>query len=293
MAISSFVSLICYVFMIQVLLDLTNRWYICGVTAFLQFMEKNIIFLTLRRVRILEGYSDPRKAFTIPVFMDENDAHPRMRCSVWRGLRFFLELFFIGFISLCYIHYVPQLCDKFVAQFFLNSDGIPASDWEHDENLFGWVAFFSQSCGFLYLASAVFGLLALYHARDDAAVSSVAVHSYGQFNLINAGRVFNVIRCFSVLACAATGLILLLGLGSAWIYLVDHDLPESNKVGRYCDPLDTTECLLPFPSSFFSVLDETTETGIRVNIERKSSIFVLRVRKILFVILTLQMAVNR
>ena len=280
MVLSSFVSLICYIFMIQVLLDLTNRWYICGVPALLQFMEKIIIFLTLRRVRIEEEDSDPRRAFIIPVFTDENDVRPRTRCSFWRGIRFSLELFVIGFISICYIHYVPQLCEQFVAKFFLDSIGIPASDWEHDQNLFGWVAFFSKTCGFVYLASVVFGLLALYYARHAANFNCGAANSYGQFNLMNAGKIFYALRCFSVLACAATGFLLLLGLGSSWIYLVDHSLPKNNNVGQYCDPLDTTECLLPFPSSFFSVLDQTTETGIRVNIERKSSVFGLCALKI-------------
>lgn len=38
-----------------------------------------------------------------------------------------------------------------------------------------------------------------------------------------------------------------------------HDSPR-------CDPLDTTECILPFPSMEFMVPDDTTDTGWRVNI---------------------------
>jgi hypothetical protein len=38
-----------------------------------------------------------------------------------------------------------------------------------------------------------------------------------------------------------------------------HDSP-------YCDPLDTTECILPFPSFHFAKPDETTATGWRVDI---------------------------
>ena len=33
-----------------------------------------------------------------------------------------------------------------------------------------------------------------------------------------------------------------------------------------CDPLDSTECILPFPSNFYTVVDETTVTGRRVNV---------------------------
>ena len=40
---------------------------------------------------------------------------------------------------------------------------------------------------------------------------------------------------------------------------VDHD-PEG------CDPLDTTRCLLPFPSDVYTVADERTDTGRRVSL---------------------------
>mmetsp|Transcript_14345 Transcript_14345/g.26920 ORF Transcript_14345/g.26920 Transcript_14345/m.26920 type:complete len:685 (+) Transcript_14345:877-2931(+) len=80
---------------------------------------------------------------------------------------------------------------------------------------------------------------------------------------------------YMALACLMTGILLLISLRSAWIYLIDHPLPVHNNIGEYCDPMDTTECLLPFPSSFYSVKDDTTETGIRVNIhlEALRSIF--------------------
>ena len=39
-----------------------------------------------------------------------------------------------------------------------------------------------------------------------------------------------------------------------------------------CDPLDPRHCLLPFPSDFFTVADESTDTGLRINIQTASSI---------------------
>ena len=38
--------------------------------------------------------------------------------------------------------------------------------------------------------------------------------------------------------------------------------------GPGCDPLDTTRCLLPFPSNAFTVADSATDTGLRVNFPR-------------------------
>ncbi|MDQ3964190.1 MAG: thrombospondin type 3 repeat-containing protein [Actinomycetota bacterium] len=43
----------------------------------------------------------------------------------------------------------------------------------------------------------------------------------------------------------------------------DPDPAISTNAG--CDPIDPTECLLPFPNDLFTVADETTDTGRRVN----------------------------
>ena len=37
-----------------------------------------------------------------------------------------------------------------------------------------------------------------------------------------------------------------------------------------CDELDTSQCLLPFPSNRYAVADESTPTGLRVNIPASS-----------------------
>ena len=37
-----------------------------------------------------------------------------------------------------------------------------------------------------------------------------------------------------------------------------------------CDPLDTTRCLLPFPSNAFTVADSTSTTGRRVALPKDS-----------------------
>jgi len=41
-------------------------------------------------------------------------------------------------------------------------------------------------------------------------------------------------------------------------------IPPPN-IGPHCDPLDTTECILPFPSFHYVVSDTSTETGYRIN----------------------------
>ncbi len=39
-----------------------------------------------------------------------------------------------------------------------------------------------------------------------------------------------------------------------------------------CDPIDQRHCLLPFPSNFFTRPDDSTDTGLRIHIERESAI---------------------
>ena len=60
--------------------------------------------------------------------------------------------------------------------------------------------------------------------------------------------------------------ILLLGwcINSAVVFLMSSSPPI--QVGDQCDPLDTTECCLPFPSFHHLVPDNTTVTGWRVNL---------------------------
>src|SRR5581483_12090255 len=47
---------------------------------------------------------------------------------------------------------------------------------------------------------------------------------------------------------------------------VTLDAPAPDR----CDPLDTRLCLFPFPNDFYTVADDTTDTGRRVNLVRES-----------------------
>ena len=92
---------------------------------------------------------------------------------------------------------------------------------------------------------------------------------------------FHLIRKASFLALIMTSCVLAASALSGWTYLIDHSLPAGNNVGVHCDPIDTTECLLPFPSNFYTVdvdssdsdsdsdSDGSSITGLKVNIEGK------------------------
>ena len=309
MASSSFLSLIPYVLMIRVILNLTMRWYFCVITAILQFVEKTIVFLVLRRIQFQsadhsssseQGHHQHaqtgRRSCKLPVFTvsDSNSASVR-GCSLCRSVLFLFELFIVVIMSICYWRYIPYLCKEFIIALFMEADGIVAKEWDHEGNQFSLVASFSKICGAVYLTGVGFALAALFHARYyenhqdmiiristcrtrtcagisnqrcDAGSRWGRVQRYADFH---GATILQVVRKISLGSCIVTGFILLLSLSSVWTYLIKHPLPLDNNIGSNCDPLDTTECLLPFPSNFFTSEDPHSETGFKVNIESKSS----------------------
>lgn len=48
---------------------------------------------------------------------------------------------------------------------------------------------------------------------------------------------------------------------------------DRTPLSQACDPLDTTRCLLPWPSNAFTVADRTTATGLRVSVTASSLTF--------------------
>jgi hypothetical protein len=51
---------------------------------------------------------------------------------------------------------------------------------------------------------------------------------------------------------------------SADVYVPARKPGQRTPLSASCDPLDTTRCLLPWPSNTFTVVDTTTETGLRL-----------------------------
>jgi len=263
MALSSLISLIPHLLIIRVILDLTMRWFFCSITAALQLMEKVVVFVILRRIHLSEESSEPHRAFSIPVFIKTAENGKIFSC--WQSIRFVSELLIMAFMSVCYFHVIPYMCKEFITFFFIGVDGTFAADWNHEENLFARLIFFSRVCGLLYVFTIAFGFAALFYVRHQTESN----HSSSRPPCLNAGKLFNNLRRLSAASCVLTGMMFAICLFSAWTYLIDHPIPSTNNIGPHCDPVDTTECLLPFPSSFFTVEDDSTETGLRVNIESK------------------------
>ncbi|WDZ84870.1 hypothetical protein [Micromonospora cathayae] len=65
-------------------------------------------------------------------------------------------------------------------------------------------------------------------------------------------------------------LALLLAVPTAAVPAPATAAPSGSSLAAGCDPVDPAACLLPFPSDLYTVADPTTDTGIRVHIERSA-----------------------
>ena len=74
------------------------------------------------------------------------------------------------------------------------------------------------------------------------------------------------IRKLWLIASFVAAFLLVWSLFSLVEYFVGFGPPATELGGRYCDPLDTTECMLPFPSYHFMSRSNTSRTGYRVNL---------------------------
>ncbi len=220
-------------------------------------------------------------------------------CSFCAKIRFVIELMVLIFMATVYLKIIPSFITSFVNGFWTDVDGTPYTDFSDAGDYFADIALYSIICGGLYSMSALCGIVALvsyywnwnYSANDQEALDSRQrfspassldlnlnpdsdtscnrVHTFLR-SCFRAGTLLRIIRYIHGMGCAISSIILLLSLQSAYTYLIDHPVPEGSNIGPHCDPMDTTECMLPFPSSFFTIGDGTTQTGQRVNIPREA-----------------------
>mmetsp|Transcript_14345 Transcript_14345/g.26923 ORF Transcript_14345/g.26923 Transcript_14345/m.26923 type:complete len:239 (+) Transcript_14345:118-834(+) len=174
MALSSVLSLIAYGLLMRVILNLTGRWFVCGITSFLQFLEKIIIYTILKRIIRKEigdnvGGDVSMVQYRIPVFEDDATTGQRI-CNVKKGLCFLVELTIIAVIGISYTIFVPMICREIVNQLFRGIDGVIDYDWNHEGNQFALISFISRMCGIFFLISATFGIVALIFAASGGGV---------------------------------------------------------------------------------------------------------------------------
>lgn len=276
-SLSSLISLVCALIMIRLTFERTMRWYVCAVITLPQLLEKMIVYFMLRRIHTIEEDAHASSSFSLPIFyMQQEGSQRRKRCSFWKILRFAIEMMVLIVIGVIYFHIIPKLCKAFIAQFFLDFDGIPVYDWNNDALEMKFIINISKICGSFYLLGVSVGLVALALAKLHQGADSTNRSTIYTPYFFRGEMIYKCMQSLSLFEVILTALLFLLSVKSAWTFLIDHNISDDATTAPYCDPMDTTECLLPFPSSYFSVEDNKTNTGIRVNISEKAMLSIYR-----------------
>lgn len=318
MTISSTLTFILQLYAIHLTLDMTMRMYFCFPIIFFQAIEHSFALIVTRRfLNNSKQYHKGNVYSNIQqqdesVHMEGHHSPFTIRNSDksikwWNVIRIVLEIGTSAFFSVCYFFIVPKVT-KILGSLFEDIDGEISSDWYDENQELKYLAIISKTVGILYLMVMSSALLALRFAKRERALQAEDSqsndnndeYSYEEEQEQSMGRsyqyylvsrtftIMKICHIISITMFSITILILFMSISSAWTFLMNHKIHPGNNVGPNCDPMDTTECMLPFPSSFFTIEDENTITGKRVNIERESNLSQIMYAISIFPLLTQQ-----
>jgi len=172
---------------------------------------------------------------------------------------------------------IPRLFGSFRREFFLEPDGTTAIEWRDLEHTSFWAAFWSGIAALIELGVVILGisLLLCSNVGQNERTRRLMCHRLLRrstripeylYNMLESQGLSNMYQGIVVMCLVVTFPVLVMSFHSAYVFLPTRDPLPNNNIGPYCDPIDTTECLMPFPSSFFTRRDNTTVTGRRIDI---------------------------
>lgn len=202
----------------------------------------------------------PTEDFTIP---------PPSLCR--RAVPAVLDIFLFGSLY-------QLICSGLIQILFTDVDGTTIIEYSHYASMtgllrwLGWVAAFSRLgiemfsivviCYYRRFSSDITNhprfpvMLATWYSWLEGAALAWSDRSKARFRrTLRRGHQFLFVVSLGLLCWSTTSVILHWGNWSA---------PKHSS--NNCDPLDTTECILPFPSFHYMIPDKTTDTGWRVDI---------------------------
>ena len=189
---------------------------------------------------------------------------------------YFLVLVFAELSFLLHGLLIPKMFGTFRRLFFVEPDGTTAIEWRDLERTFFWAALWSGIAALVEVGVVVFGmsLLLCGGPSNTTRMCSDLLRSTRMpenvYNMLEARGLTKIYHGIVLTCLLVTLPSLVLSAHSAYVYLPTRDPPPDNNIGPYCDPVDTAECLMPFPSSYFTRLDTTTVTGRRIDIKEEA-----------------------
>ena len=158
----------------------------------------------------------------------------------------------------------PLVLNFVIDELFTDVDNTPVVEWLHDRNALqryrrtGFaIASFRLLFGAISVASRAASYLPATASRCLAGCRGIAFEQ--------TGRITRWLQRLTMALLATAFALLLWCLVSVLVHFVKWPPPSNNAPG--CDPIDPTECWLPFPSFHHMRRDLSTATGWRVNLK--------------------------
>jgi len=244
-------------FTYSILYQLTERWFFSLPLSLLRLVGLFCNFFALSRARSLVDI----RASGCP--REKQECAPSIAIY---------QVMFWALLS-CSLHglLAPSLFLTFRDSFFYEVDGTLAIEWQDLEQTFFIATAWSCFAAFVDFNVALLGLILLIcrGASHRCWSQSLLVREY-YFELIASEKIHRTYKTLVSTSLFFTIVPFILGSISSYTYLGSHEPPVGSNIGPYCDPLDTTECLFPFPSSFFTREDNSTATKRRVDISAEA-----------------------
>ena len=170
-----------------------------------------------------------------------------------------------------YSHFLPMIYAGVKSNFFNQPDGTVTVEWKSYQLYFKLSVIFGYLLVILRGIVVIAGIIVIVAKKWKQTNRKITVSPSITKKLIGIKGswyyfdlqiyILYVMSFLSILAFGA-------GFFSMHTYILSSS--SSGERGQRCDILDETECILPFPSSYFLEVDESTETGYRVNLSGKS-----------------------
>ncbi|KAI2497346.1 hypothetical protein MHU86_17166 [Fragilaria crotonensis] len=169
----------------------------------------------------------------------------------------------------------PAILDVLIHNLLTDFDGTVVTEYVHYDaaarllRFMGWTIGVSrlalETCSFVVIGyHQLCGMHGTEHQQEVRMCNSCIGRDALRWSELDRSRLRRTLRWITHVLFLVSLILLFWSTTSILVHWGTWSAPSVSS--RMCDPLDTTECILPFPSMEFMVPDNTTDTGWRVNI---------------------------
>ena len=169
----------------------------------------------------------------------------------------------------------PKILGVLIDMFFTDMDGTVIIDYTHYDAAARLLCFMAWAVGAsrLIIETCSFAVICYYrlfgvHGTENQEGVRISLCGFDSDALswseLGKTRLRRSLRWITKILFLSSFLLLFWSTISIFVHWGTWSAPTNSS--HRCDPLDATECVLPFPSMEFLVPDDTTDTGWRVNL---------------------------